>query len=143
MLMAFGSFAPHRTVACVPLGFTLHTITGFHWPSVHHYYGIICHLTLTLFLNYFLIKASRKKNFWIQCQASPVITPAPCKVFHPQALYMADRVLGFTLFCTLTPMYSRIRFTFVVYTLLPMASFRPCRWPAPPLPFGLFSPRSG
>jgi hypothetical protein len=27
------------------LGFTLHTITGFHRPNFTHYYGFICHLT--------------------------------------------------------------------------------------------------
>ena len=24
-------------------GFTLHTLTGFHRPDLHHYYGFICH----------------------------------------------------------------------------------------------------
>ena len=28
-------------------GFLLHTVTGLHWPDLYHYYGIICHLTLT------------------------------------------------------------------------------------------------
>ena len=29
------------------LGFTLHTITGFHRPNFTHYYGVICHLAPT------------------------------------------------------------------------------------------------
>ena len=36
------------------LGFTLHTITGFHRPSLTHYYGFICHLTLATFLDHSL-----------------------------------------------------------------------------------------
>jgi hypothetical protein len=36
-------------------------------------------------------------------------------------------VLGFALFFTLTPVFSRIRFAFAMYTLLLMASFRPHR----------------
>ena len=34
------------------LGFVLHTITGFHRPSLTHYYGFICHLTPTLNLEF-------------------------------------------------------------------------------------------
>ena len=26
-------------------GFALHTVASFHRPELHHYYGIICHLT--------------------------------------------------------------------------------------------------
>lgn len=36
------------------LGFILHTITGFHRPSLTHYYGFICHLTLILTLSHLL-----------------------------------------------------------------------------------------
>ena len=36
------------------LGFVLHTITGFHRPSLTHYYGFICHLTLILTLSHLL-----------------------------------------------------------------------------------------
>ncbi len=87
--------------------------------------------------------ASRDQGLRIRCQASPVTAPAPCKVSHPQSLYVADRVPGFALFCMLAPTHSRIRFVCAMYTLLPMASFRPHRWPVAPLPFGLSSPRSG
>ncbi len=129
------------------LGFILHTVTRFLRPRLQHYYGLICHLTLTMNLNCFLFTMSEhtviNHLLQIQCQASPVITPAPCKVFHPQALHMVNRVLGFALFCTLTPMCSRIRFAFAMYTLLLMASFRPHRWPVTPLPFRLPSPRLG
>ena len=36
------------------LGFVLHTITGFHRPSLTHYYGFICHLTSALDLEFLL-----------------------------------------------------------------------------------------
>ena len=124
-------------------GFILHAVTRFHWPEPHRYYGLICHLTPTAVLGFPLISCFQKKKLWIRCQASPVTTPAPCKVSHPQTLCAADRVLGFALFCMLTPTHSRIRFAYAMYTLPPMASFRPHRWPVTPLPFGLSSPRSG
>ncbi len=38
---------PIRHVANGQLDFILHTITGFLWPSLTHYYGFICHLTPT------------------------------------------------------------------------------------------------
>lgn len=41
------------------LSFLLHTVTGFHWLSFSHYYGFICHLTPTHFLNHFLSMSFR------------------------------------------------------------------------------------
>lgn len=43
-------------------GFILHTITGFHRPELHHYYGFICHLTPAQVLNHFLILCFQKKK---------------------------------------------------------------------------------
>ena len=40
------------------LGFPLHTITGFHRPSLTHYYGFICHLTLAILLSHLLNNTS-------------------------------------------------------------------------------------
>ncbi|CAG20262.1 hypothetical protein PBPRA1858 [Photobacterium profundum SS9] len=40
------------------LGFPLHTITGFHRPSLTHYYGFICHLAPTCILSHLLMDAS-------------------------------------------------------------------------------------
>ena len=42
------------------LGFTLHTITGFHRPNFTHYYGIICHLAPTSTLSFL-----SNKCFWL------------------------------------------------------------------------------
>ncbi|MGR5254567.1 hypothetical protein ACPV5S_20495, partial [Vibrio astriarenae] len=36
----------------------LHTITGFHRPSLTHYYGFICHLAPTCILSHLLMDAS-------------------------------------------------------------------------------------
>jgi hypothetical protein len=59
------------------LGFPLHTITGFHRPSLTHYYGFICHLTPTLNLGLPLeFRPLTKIKF--RCQASPVTALAPC-----------------------------------------------------------------
>ncbi|MFQ3218604.1 MAG: hypothetical protein ACI96W_000955 [Paraglaciecola sp.] len=56
------------------LGFVLHTITGFHRPSLTHYYGLICHLTPTISLGLpleFMPLIYTK----FRCQASPVTVP--------------------------------------------------------------------
>ena len=59
------------------LGFPLHTITGFHRPSLTHYYGFICHLTPTLNLGFHLVfRPLTLIKF--RCQASPVTALAPC-----------------------------------------------------------------
>ena len=59
------------------LGFVLHTITGFHRPSLTHYYGFICHLTPTLNLGFPLeFRPLIYSKF--RCQASPVTALAPC-----------------------------------------------------------------
>ena len=42
------------------LGFTLHTITGFHRPNFTHYYGFICHLAPTPALSLLSYKC-----FWL------------------------------------------------------------------------------
>jgi hypothetical protein len=57
----------------------------------------------------------------------PQLLRAPCKLPHPQSLNRSDQVSGFALFCTLTHQLSRIRFTCAMCSLLPIASFRPCR----------------
>jgi|GEM_PF-4345507 len=36
---------PMNKVSMGHPGFTLHTVTRFHRPGFHHYYGLICHLT--------------------------------------------------------------------------------------------------
>ena len=41
--------------------FLLHAVTRFHRLGLHHYYGFICHLTPTLFLNRFLNNVPGKK----------------------------------------------------------------------------------
>lgn len=76
------------------------------------------------FLNSFL---SPPTTFHGSQQASPVTALAPRRPFHPQTHPMVDQVLGFSLFCTITPIGCRIRFTYAMYRLLPIASFRPNR----------------
>ncbi|WP_269520443.1 hypothetical protein [Alteromonas sp. BMJM2] len=49
---------PIKHTADGRLGFILHTITGFHRPSLTHYYGIICHLTLANTLGHPLVHTS-------------------------------------------------------------------------------------
>src|SRR5699024_11533123 len=106
-----------------------------------HYYGFICHLAPTS--PWLSPCTTLSVSQTLRGQASPVTAPAPCKIAHPQSHYATDLVSGFALFCTLTPAYCRIRFAFAVSILLPMAAFRPHRWPMTPLPFGLSSPWSG
>jgi hypothetical protein len=45
-----------RLIADNRLSFILHTVTGFHWLSLTHYYGFICHLTPTSILSLLLIQ---------------------------------------------------------------------------------------
>ena len=56
---------------CKPsCSFTLHTVTSFHRPELHHYYGFICHLTPhRIILSFPLISPIHKEE---QCKASPV-----------------------------------------------------------------------
>ena len=80
-----------------------------------------------------------------RCQASPVTVlfsfeRAPCWRLHPQPRPVLVHESGIALFCTLTPTGRRIRFAFAMNHQLSMASFRPRRWPATPLPFELSSP---
>jgi hypothetical protein len=57
----------------------------------------------------------------------PSYLPAPDKLPHPQSHYGFDQVSGFALSCTLTLPQRRIRFACAMCSLLPIASFRPCR----------------
>jgi hypothetical protein len=41
---AFGTHQPLSTFATGHPGFTLQSVTSFHRPGFHHYYGIVCHL---------------------------------------------------------------------------------------------------
>lgn len=50
--MLLAKIAPIKHTADSRLGFPLHTITGFHRPSLTHYYGFICHLTPTINLEF-------------------------------------------------------------------------------------------
>ena len=59
------------------LGFILHTITGFHRPSLTHYYGFICHLTPTLNLG-LPLEFTPLTYSKFRCQASPVTALTPC-----------------------------------------------------------------
>ncbi|TRO80315.1 hypothetical protein FL622_11845 [Desulfuromonas acetexigens] len=57
-------------------GFTLQTVTSFHRPGLHHYYGFICHLTprrsgLGSLLVPLLIQSPTARNLK-RCKASPV-----------------------------------------------------------------------
>ena len=58
----------------------------------------------------------------------PRLRRIPCEQCHPQSQYKTDQVLGFALFCTLTLLHCRIRFTYAMYCSLPIASFRPHRY---------------
>ena len=68
---------PIKRVVDSRLGFILHTITGFHRPSLTHYYGFICHLTPTVNLEspLELMPLTYSK---FRCQASPVTALTPC-----------------------------------------------------------------
>jgi hypothetical protein len=57
----------------------------------------------------------------------PQLPRTPGKLRHPQSPNGTDQVSGFALFCTLTLPSGRIRFTCAMGSLLPIASFRPCR----------------
>jgi hypothetical protein len=57
----------------------------------------------------------------------PQLPRTPGKLRHPQSPNGFDQVSGFALFCTLTLPSGRIRFTCAMGSLLPIASFRPCR----------------
>ena len=107
-------------------GFLLQTVTSFLRPGLRHYYGFICHLaplrsTLSLLLNLTIRETLRNDT------RLPQLLRAPCKLPHPQSLKGSDQVSGFALSCTLTHQLSRIRFTCAMCSLLPIASFRPCR----------------
>ncbi|AVL71729.1 hypothetical protein CEQ07_10065 [Oligella urethralis] len=51
------SVAQLNSVSC-QLSFILHAITGLRRLSLNHYYGIICHLTLTSILAFALHQCS-------------------------------------------------------------------------------------
>ena len=110
-------------------GFTLRTVTSFHRPKLYHYYGIICHLTsLRLASSYLLYLPIPATTLTYGNNARlPRLRRTPCEQSHPQARYGTDQVSGFTLFCTFTLPYRRIRFAYAMYHSLPIASFRPCR----------------
>jgi len=42
---AFGVPAPRYNPVQRPLSFLLQSVSSFPWLRVHHYYGLICHLT--------------------------------------------------------------------------------------------------
>lgn len=72
---AFGTHQPLPTLAADHPGFILQSVTSFHRPGFHHYYGIVCHLALhrkaLSFLLYLPYPTHRPKGLR-QYEASPV-----------------------------------------------------------------------
>lgn len=122
-LLAYTS--PQQTRLPGHPGFTLHTVTSFHRPGFHHYYGIICHLTP--------LRQALDSSLYLPIPTCgndirlPRLRRTPCKQSHPQSRYGTDQVPGFTLFRTLTLPHRRIRFAYAMDRSLPIASFRPRR----------------
>ncbi len=83
-------------------GFVLHTVTRLHGPELHHYYGRICHLTLTLFSNHFLNPVSGKKTPRYSARLPRLLHQLPARYSVLNHCVITDRVSGFALFCTLT-----------------------------------------
>jgi len=102
--MAFGSRQPRTNKPSGRLGFILHTVTSFHRPRLHHYYGIICHLTsLRSALSYLLnLPIPATTLAYGNNIRLPRLRLTPCEQSHPQAHYGTDQVSGFALFWTLT-----------------------------------------
>lgn len=143
--MAFGSYQLPTTKKSSRSGFLLPTVTSFHRPELHNYYGIICHLTslqsASSCLLYLPIPATTltyRNNARL-----PRLRRTPCEQSHPQSRYGTDQVSGFALFWTLTLPYRRIRFTFAMYHSLPIASFRPCRYQQRPCDSDCLPPGRG
>ena len=143
--MPFGSHQPHTNKPYGRLGFILHTVTSFHRPRLHNYYGIICHLTSLQAVLSFLL------NLPIPAFAMtygnntrlPRLRRTPYEQSHPQAHHGTDQVSGFALFWTLTLPQRRIRFAYAMYCSLPIASFRPCRYQQRPCDSDCLPPDRG
>ena len=74
------------------LSFTLHTVTSFHRPRFHHYYGTIgLPAPLQLILSYFLISPYQLERM---DRGFPVNALKPCKIYRPQSHIRTDQVLG-------------------------------------------------
>ena len=128
--MAFGTCRLRTNRPSGRLGFILRTVTSFHRPKLHHYYGIICHLTslrLALSCLLYLPIPAFSLTYGNNIRL-PRLRRIPCEQSHPQTRYGTDQVSGFTLFCTFTLPQRRIRFACAMYCSLPIASFRPCRY---------------
>ena len=126
-------------------GFILHTVTSFHRPEFHHYYGFICHLTLLrLTSSCLLCLPIHAATLTYRNNARlPRLRRTPCEQSHPQTRNGTDQVWGFTLFCTLTLPFRRIRFAYAMYRSLPIASFRPCRYQQRPCDSDCLPPGRG
>ena len=69
---------PQRTKPPGHPGFTLQSVTSFHGPEFHNYYGIICHLTpLRLTLGLPLCHSFPEKKLQERYKASPVKANPP------------------------------------------------------------------
>ncbi len=80
--------------------FTLHTVTRFQRPELHHYYGFICHLPLLRIILGFPLISPIPQNG--NNARLPRLRRTPCEQCHPQSHHGSDQELGFALFWTLT-----------------------------------------
>ena len=114
-------------------GFVLHTVTRLHWPELHHYYGRICHLTLTRFSNHFLNPVSGRKTPRYSARLPRLLHQLPARYSVLKHCDIADRVSGFALFCTLTA-YAQPNQVCLRYVHLTSYGFLPAGAPeTPPL----------
>ena len=143
LIWLLAHISPRRTMPPGHPGFTLQSVTSFHRPGLHNYYGIICHLTpLRLTSGPPLRLPFPEKNFRNDIRF-PRLKQTPCEQSHPQSRYGVDQVLGVALCGTLTLPLRRIRFTYVMYRSLSIASFRPCRCQQRPCDSNYLPPDQG
>ncbi len=135
--------SPRQTLPSGHPGFTLQSVTSFQRPGFHNYYGIICHLTpLRSTLGLPLCLSFPEKEFKNDIRL-PRLRRTPCEQSHPQSRYGIDQVPGVALCGTLTLPLRRIRFTYVMYRSLSIASFRPCRCQQRPCDSNYLPPDQG
>ena len=123
--------------------FLLHSVTRLHRLGFQHYYGFICHLTLTITLSRLLAIAPEKKASRFSARLPRLLRRLPVRYAVLKHFSRLTEYWASCYFAHLPLVSCRIWFAYATYILLSMASFRPYRWPVTPLPFELPSPQSG